>query len=244
MRVALISDVHGNLAALESILDALSPFDAVWHLGDIVGYGPDPVAVVRRLEAAGAIGVRGNHDSAAIGEIDTEWFNDAARAAVEWSARQLTPETTDWLAGNPQTRVEGEFTLAHGSPRDPLWEYLYSTSLARVNLASFSTPYCLVGHTHVPLAFRETIGSEDGAMEMIAPDDGTVLELDARRTILNPGGVGQPRDGDPRASGALLDTSARTVTWKRAAYAVAVTQRAMQVAGLPQRLIDRLDQGF
>lgn len=240
MRVALISDVHGNLAALESILDALSPFDAVWHLGDIVGYGPEPVAVIRRLEAEGAVGVRGNHDAAAIGEIDTEWFNDAARLAVEWSARQLTPETTDWLTGNPHTRVEGEFTLAHGSPRDPLWEYLYSTSLAQANLPSFSTPYCLVGHTHVPLAFRET----SGMVEMIAPDDGTVLELDARRTILNPGGVGQPRDGDPRASGALLDTSARTMTWRRAHYAVAVTQRAMQVAGLPQRLIDRLEQGF
>ncbi len=240
MRVALISDVHGNLAALESILDALSPFDAVWHLGDVVGYGPEPVGVVRRLEAEGALGVRGNHDAAAIGEIDTEWFNDAARLAVEWSARQLSPEATDWLAGNPHSRVEGEFTLAHGSPRDPLWEYLYSTSLARANLAAFSTPYCLVGHTHIPLAFRET----DGAVEMIAPEDGTVLELDARRTILNPGGVGQPRDGDPRASGALLDTSARTMTWRRAPYAVAVTQRAMQVAGLPQRLIDRLEQGF
>jgi len=240
MRVALISDVHGNLAALESILDALSPFDAVWHLGDVVGYGPEPVAVIRRLEAEGALGVRGNHDAAAVGEIDTEWFNDAARVAVEWSARQLTPEASDWLAGNPHTRVEGEFTLAHGSPRDPLWEYLYSTSLARANLPAFSTPYCLVGHTHVPLAFRET----SGTVEMIAPDDGTVLELDARRTILNPGGVGQPRDGDPRASGALLDTSARTMTWRRASYAVAATQRAMQIAGLPQRLIDRLEQGF
>ncbi|HXQ96164.1 MAG TPA: metallophosphoesterase family protein [Candidatus Acidoferrales bacterium] len=240
MRVALLSDVHGNLAALESILDALSPFDAIWHLGDVVGYGPDPVGVVQRLQREGALGVRGNHDAAAIGEIGTDLFNDAARRAVEWSAQRLTPAARRWLAGNPHTRVEGAFTLAHGSPRDPLWEYMFSTSLARTNLAAFSTPYCLVGHTHVPLAFRES----EGGMDVIVPRDGTVIELDDRRTILNPGGVGQPRDGDPRASGALLDTTAGTVMWRRTLYPVGVTQRAMRVAGLPQRLIDRLEQGF
>ncbi len=240
MRVALLSDVHGNLAALESILDVLSPFDAVWQLGDVVGYGPEPVGVVQRLQHEGALGVRGNHDAAAIGEISTDWFNDAARRAVEWSAQQLTPATRDWLAANPRTRVEGPFTLAHGSPRDPLWEYLFSTTLARANLAAFSTPYCLVGHTHVPLVFRES----EGGMEVIVPGDGTVMELDGRRAILNPGGVGQPRDGDPRASGALLDTTAGTVTWRRTPYAVGVTQQAMRTAGLPQRLVDRLEQGL
>ncbi len=240
MRVALISDIHGNLAALEAILDALAPFDAIWHLGDVVGYGPAPVEVIDRLEAAGAVGVQGNHDAAALGEIDTEWFNDAARVAVEWSARQLNDRARHWLAGNPLTRVDGDFTLAHGSPRDPLWEYLYSTSVARANLAAFATPYCLVGHTHVPLAFRETAGR----IEAILPQDGTTLVLDARRTIINPGGVGQPRDGDPRAAGALLDTGSGTVTWRRAPYAIAVTQQAMRAAGLPQRLIDRLDLGL
>ncbi len=240
MRVALISDVHGNLSALEAVLSALEPFDAVWQLGDVVGYGPEPVAVIRRLQSAAAAGVRGNHDAAAIGEISTDWFNDAARTAVEWTAGQLTPAASEWLGANPQTKVEGDFTLAHGSPRDPLWEYLFSASLARANLGAFATPYCLVGHTHVPVAFREV----DGGMEAIVPRDGTILELDGRRVIVNPGGVGQPRDGDPRASGALLDTGAMTVTWRRVPYQIAATQQAMRTAGLPQRLIDRLEQGF
>ncbi|MDA8203365.1 MAG: metallophosphoesterase family protein [Chloroflexi bacterium] len=240
MRIALISDVHGNLAALDAVLSALEPFDAVWQLGDVVGYGPEPVAVIRRLQSAGAVGVRGNHDAAALGEISTEWFNDAARTAVEWTTGQLTPAAVEWLASNPRSRVEGDFTFAHGSPRDPLWEYLFSTSLARANVDAFTSPYCLVGHTHVPVAFRET----DGRIEAIVPRDGTVLELDGRRAILNPGGVGQPRDGDPRAAAALLDTDARTVTWRRVPYQISVTQQAMRAAGLPQRLIDRLEQGF
>ncbi len=240
MRIALISDVHSNLPALESVLDALAPFDAVWQLGDVVGYGPDPVAVIERLRAIGATGVRGNHDAAVIGEIGTDWFNDAAREAVEWTTGRMTSSASDWLAQNPHTRVEGAFTLAHGSPRDPLWEYLFSTSIARANLGAFATPYCLVGHTHVPVAFRE---SGDG-VEAIVPRDGTVLELDGRRTILNPGGVGQPRDGDARAAAALLDTGAGTVTWRRVPYPIATTQQAMRTAGLPSRLIERLERGF
>jgi len=240
MRVALISDVHGNLEALDAVIDALSPFDSLWQLGDVVGYGPRPVEVVERLEAAGATGVRGNHDAAALGEIGTEWFNDAARVAVEWAARQLTQPAARWLAGNPHSRVEGDFTLVHGSPRDPLWEYVYSTALARANLPSFTTPYCLVGHTHVPVAFLEG----DGRIEALVPDDGTTLRLDARRAIVNPGGVGQPRDGDPRASGAILDTTDRTITWRRVPYPISATQDAMRAAGLPKRLIDRLDLGL
>jgi diadenosine tetraphosphatase ApaH/serine/threonine PP2A family protein phosphatase len=240
VRVALISDVHGNLAALEAVLDALAPFDAVWHLGDIVGYGPQPVEVISRLEAEGALGVRGNHDAAALGEIGTDWFNDAARVAIEWCAGRITDASRDWLGANPHTRVVDEFTLAHGSPRDPLWEYLYSTGLARANLDAFETPYCLVGHTHVPLVFRES----DGRIETIVPRDGTTIELDDRRAIVNPGGVGQPRDGDPRAAAAILDTEARTVSWRRVTYPIQATQQAMRDVGLPQRLISRLELGL
>lgn len=240
MRVALISDVHGNLPALDAILGALAPFDAVWQMGDVVGYGPHPVEVIQRLQSLGALGVRGNHDAAAIGEIGTEWFNDAARIAVEWSARQLTDGASRWLETLPRSRVEGEFTIVHGSPRDPLWEYLYSTSVARANFDAFETPCCLVGHTHVPLVFRAL----DDRVETILPQDGTVLALDRRRVIVNPGGVGQPRDGDPRASGALLDTTSGTITWRRVPYPIAATQEAMRRAGLPQRLVDRLDLGL
>src|ERR671919_97394 len=119
MRVAVLSDVHGNLPALEAVLVALKPYDAVWQLGDIVGYGPQPDEVVARLAAEHAVGVRGNHDSAAIGLLDTDSFNDDARAAVEWTAARITPATREWLNALPLRSVDGPFTLVHGSPRDP-----------------------------------------------------------------------------------------------------------------------------
>src|SRR5688500_7198076 len=125
MRIAVLSDVHGNLLALEAVLEALKPYDAVWQLGDVVGYGPQPDEVVARLAAENATGVRGNHDSAAIGELDTNSFNDDARAAVEWTAARIKPETKRWLAALPLRNVEAPFTLVHGSPRDPTWEYVY-----------------------------------------------------------------------------------------------------------------------
>lgn len=240
MRIALLSDVHANLPALDAVLAALRPFDAVWQLGDVVGYGPHPVEVIDRLAGVGAIGVSGNHDAAAVGRIDTEWFNDDARTAVEWAAGRLTPTARRWLEGLPETRVEGDFTLAHGSPRDPTWEYVFSTSTAAENLRILASPYCVVGHTHVPAAFRAT----DERVESLAVSNAAELALDERRVIVNPGGVGQPRDGDPRACGAILDTGTRTVTWQRVAYPVAETQAAMRAAGLPPRLIERLAHGF
>ena len=148
MRLAVLSDIHSNLPALEAVLEAIGPFDQLWVLGDIVGYGPYPDAVVERLRDADALAVQGNHDAAALGRIPTGTFNDLAREAIEWTATAMTEANLDWLAELPEKRVEGDFTLAHGSPRDPLWEYLFSVPAARVNLAAFDTPYCLVGHTH------------------------------------------------------------------------------------------------
>jgi len=130
VRVAVLSDIHSNGPALEAVLAALPEVDAIWQLGDIVGYGPHPVGVISRLSSQGAGGVRGNHDAAALGEIDTEWFNDDARAAVEWSGAQLTPTARTWLTALPTTRREGEFTLAHASPRDPVWEYVLGPDAA------------------------------------------------------------------------------------------------------------------
>jgi diadenosine tetraphosphatase ApaH/serine/threonine PP2A family protein phosphatase len=239
MRIAVLSDIHGNLPALEAVLAALTPFEAVWQLGDIVGYGPEPDEVVARLSDAGAIGVRGNHDAAAIGELDTASFNPDARAAVLWTAGLISGTTRSWLTALPLTVVQGDFTLAHGSPRDPIWEYLLTTPAARANLALLSTPHALVGHTHVPLVFRE----EDGMIETLAPSHGSTLQLDGRRTLINPGSVGQPRDGDPRASAAIIDTDSRVVEWHRVAYDVATTQARMRAAGLPRRLVDRLERG-
>jgi diadenosine tetraphosphatase ApaH/serine/threonine PP2A family protein phosphatase len=239
MRIAVLSDIHGNVPALEAVLAALRPFDAIWQLGDNVGYGPEPDDVVTRMRAAGAKGVRGNHDAAAIGELATVSFNPDARAAVLWTAGVITDATRAWLRALPETVTEGAFTLAHGSPRDPIWEYVLTTPAARANLAVMTTEHAFIGHTHVPLVFRE----DDGLVETLAPSDGSILELDGRRTLLNPGSVGQPRDGDPRASAALLDTDAGTVEWRRVAYDIATTQARMRAVGLPRRLVERLDHG-
>jgi predicted phosphodiesterase len=240
MRICVVSDVHSNLPALEAMLDAAAPYDAIWHLGDIVGYGPQPNEVIARLVAESAVGVRGNHDAAAIEQLSAEAFNDDAREAIEWTAEHLDESSRGWLAGLPERlEIEG-FTLVHGSPRDPTWEYVFSSSTARGNLAAFGTLHCLLGHTHVPLCFR----FEGRRMETFVPN-GSPLELDPRRrSLINPGSVGQPRDGDPRASAMVLNTDAGTVEWRRVDYDIAAVQRLMRAAGLPPRLARRLELGL
>jgi predicted phosphodiesterase len=241
MRIAVISDIHSNLRALEAVLGAVGEVDAIWHLGDIVGYGPEPQAVVERLRAVGATGVRGNHDDAGGGGSSIEFFNPDGVRAMEWTRANIDEETRLYLAGLPERRVPDglDFTLAHGSPTDPIWEYLDSPEAAQANLAAFGTPYCLVGHTHVPRVFRES----RGRMKMSAVDGETILELDGRRMILNPGSVGQPRDGDPRSSYMLIDTAAGHAAWHRVEYDVAATQAAIVAAGLPLHLARRLSSG-
>lgn len=240
MRVAVLSDIHANLVALDAVLGALGSVDAVWHLGDVVGYGPDPDGVVERLASVGAIGVKGNHDAAACGGDEIEWFNPDARAAMEWTRRAISPATRDWLDGQPSTRSEGDFTLVHGSPRDPVWEYVTSVAVARANLAVLQTRYGLHGHTHVPIAFRE----DGGRIDVISPAPGSELALDHASLLLNPGSVGQPRDGDPTASWLVIDTEAGHCRWDRAAYDVAAVQAAMTAQALPARLVGRLSHGI
>jgi predicted phosphodiesterase len=239
MRVLVVSDVHANLPALEAVLAAATPYDAIWHLGDIVGYGPQPNEVVARLAAEGAVGVRGNHDSAAVGALPTDAFNDDARLAVEWTAAQLEEPARRWLTDLPRLLERDDYTLVHGSPRDPDWEYVFSSATARGNLASFATRYCLVGHTHVPLAFR----CGETGIERLAPGRAP-LRLDERRLVLNPGSVGQPRDGDPRASAMVLDPAAGTAEWLRVEYPVGAVQSMIAAAGLPRRLAARLSLGM
>lgn len=239
MRLALLSDIHANLVALDAVLAAVGTVDGIRVLGDIVGYGPEPDAVVDRLRAAGATGVLGNHDLVAVGRLGPELFNRDARLAIEWTRDRIAPATRDWLAALPDRSTEGSFTLVHGSPRDPTWEYILDERIAAENLAAFESPYCLFGHTHLPAAFRAT---ERGVVGGAAATDAQV-RLDARRALLNPGSVGQPRDGDPAAAWALLDTDAGTMTWRRTPYEIGLTQRAMMLAGLPPRLIVRLSVG-
>jgi predicted phosphodiesterase len=241
VRIAVVSDIHSNIYALEAVLGDLGSVDAVWHLGDIVGYGPEPQGVVDRLREAGAIGVRGNHDDAAGGGDSIEYFNPDGFTAMEWTRTRIDEPTRRYLAGLPERLVpEGsDFTLSHGSPSDPIWEYLDSPEAARSNLAAFETRYCLVGHTHVPLAFRET----RTWMDVMTVDSGARLVLDQRRLILNPGSVGQPRDGDPRSSYLVIDTDAGHATWHRVEYDVKAAQAAIAVVGLPPHLARRLSAG-
>jgi diadenosine tetraphosphatase ApaH/serine/threonine PP2A family protein phosphatase len=241
VRIAVLSDIHSNLVALDAVLASIGSVDAIWHLGDVVGYGPDPDGVVERLAGIGALGVRGNHDTAvAVDPAILDWFNTDARTAAEWTARTISTSTRSWLAGLPTTRVEAGTMLVHGSPRDPLWEYVTSTPVARANLAAMRTPLGLHGHTHVPICFRD----DDGRIETISPTDGSLLGLDGRRALVNPGSVGQPRDGNPLSSYLILDTETKRCTWHRVAYDIPAVQTAMKRAGLPPRLVARLSVGI
>ncbi len=240
MRVAVLSDIHANLAALDAVLTAAGAVDAVWQLGDVVGYGPDPDGVVARLAGVGAIGVAGNHDLAALGGSEIEWFNPDARAAIEWTRGRIDDATRAWLAALPTTHRAADMTLVHGSPRDPIWEYVTSVPVARANLAVLETPVGLHGHTHLPMAWAD----RDGRIDAIAPGPGSSFRLDGRPALLNPGSVGQPRDGDPTASWLEIDTDAGVATWRRVAYDIEAVRSAMLDAGLPGRLADRLRVGL
>jgi len=239
MRVAVLSDIHANLVALDAVIASLGSIDAIWQLGDVVGYGPEPDAVVDRLHALGAVGVRGNHDAAAVGLIDIDWFNPDARAAMEWTRRRIGEPTRAWLAALPEHRVEGEFSLVHGSPRDPTWEYILSRSVARANLDVLGTSIGLFGHTHLPIVWSE----RDGRIDPVSPAVGSTFGLAGEHALVNPGSVGQPRDGDPRASWLELDLDAGSVSWHRVPYDVGHVQAAIVDAGLPRRLADRLSHG-
>jgi diadenosine tetraphosphatase ApaH/serine/threonine PP2A family protein phosphatase len=246
MRVLVISDVHANLAALEAVLEEANRvgYDAVWCLGDTVGYGPEPDACVSRIRDLGAMTVVGNHDWAVLGHMDLEDFNPEARRAVEWTREHLNAENLAWLSSLPsQPLVNGEFTLTHGSPRDPVWEYILYPSTARANFDHFATSFCLVGHTHVPVLYVQQKG--DSTVRVLAPAVSRPIEIrDGWRLILNPGSIGQPRDSDPRAAYAILDTAAATWEVRRVPYPVEVTQAHMRTAGLPERLINRLAFGW
>jgi diadenosine tetraphosphatase ApaH/serine/threonine PP2A family protein phosphatase len=248
MRIAIVSDVHANLAALEAVLrhaEAACAISAIWCLGDTVGYGPQPSECVARLRELGATLVAGNHDRAATGQMGVEEFNTDAATAALWTRDHLEEDTAAYLDSLPEVTQDPqrEFTLVHGTLRWPLWEYLYSYEAARAHLERQETPFSLVGHTHVPMLAAEGAEFEHGC-EMYYLEDGQSVPLpDDRKIVLNPGGVGQPRDGDPRAAYALYDADARTVTVHRVEYDIGATQALMETAGLPRRLIDRLSVG-
>ena len=241
MRAAIVADIHANLAAFEAVLrhaEAEGSLDAIWCLGDTVGYGPQPnecLALLRRYEGRA---VAGNHDLAACGRMGTDEFNAAAAQAARWTEEQLSDTSRSYLQALPLVVDEGDFTLVHGSLRWPEWEYLLSSEQAQGHFELQRTSYGFVGHTHLPLVCR------DAAPPTLRPAaDGERVELGAERLVFNPGSVGQPRDGDPRAGYALYDGDASAVSFHRVEYDIVATQRAMEVADLPRWLSERLSEG-
>jgi diadenosine tetraphosphatase ApaH/serine/threonine PP2A family protein phosphatase len=237
----IISDIHANLAALEAVLDDAPHFDEVWCLGDLVGYGPKPNQCIQRVRGLPQTSLAGNHDWAALGKLDLNSFNAIARAANEWTQRQLTSSSLTYLNGLASSLQRDEFTLAHASPREPVWEYIMDARTAYQNFEHFSTSFCLVGHTHIPVLFE--LDAERNRCQALLPPFPEPVKLGTRRAIINAGSVGQPRDGDPRAAYGVLDTDEMTFEFRRVSYPIRITQERMRAQGLPQRLIDRLQVG-
>lgn len=248
MRVLVISDIHGNLEALDTVLEFARQeggFDEIWCLGDVVGYGPNPNECVARLREFKHVCVLGNHDAAALGRVNVEDFNPDAQQAILWTQRTLNAATRAYLEGLPERLVIGDYTLVHGSPRDPVWEYILHPTTAHVQFQHFDTPVCLVGHTHVPAIYHHFTSNGRQVTAWHYPEPGDVYTFhDPDRWIANPGSVGQPRDQDPRAACALLDVEERRWAYYRIPYNIERTQYLMQQAGLPHRLIVRLAYGW
>ncbi|MCH7738182.1 MAG: metallophosphoesterase family protein [Chloroflexi bacterium] len=246
MRALILSDIHANLEALEAVFaDAQDRggFDVIWCLGDTVGYGPDPGACVDRIREFDLVAVAGNHDHAAVGLIDAHDFNAAAKAAAEWTAGQIDAGQREFITSLPMVSVQDPFTLVHGSLRDPIVEYLLDRDSASGTLALMETAYCLVGHSHIPFLCCEVDGNPQFPEFVDFPEDAPVV-LDGERRIINPGGVGQPRDRDPRPSYAVYDSEEAIIKRHRVTYDIAKTQEKMKAADLPERLIERLDHGL
>jgi len=242
MRILVISDIHANLTALETVLSAAGSFDAAWCLGDLVGYGPDPNECIQRVQALpNLVCILGNHDAASLNHIGVTAFNPEARQAIYWTQRALTEQSRIFLANRPEIVVMGEVTLAHGSPRQPVWEYVMDTYVATQNFAYFETAYCFIGHTHLPLCYVLQQGEQTAVAAPPEPDSISGL---LPRTIINPGSVGQPRDRDPRASFAIYDSEAQTWEYRRVAFDVRDVQERMIAARLPERHILRLEGGW
>ena len=242
MKTLIISDIHANITALDAVLNAAESFDSVWVLGDLVGYGPDPNECVDRIKTLpNVVCLMGNHDAATLGRLDIHSFNPAAQISVQWTQRKITPENIAYLQGLPESVQLDDITLAHGSPREPIWEYLLDTRNATENFDYFQTPYCFVGHTHLPLSFSLHDGDTYATLDVMKAEVETFL---VPRAIINPGSVGQPRDRDPRASYMLLDFDAKVVINHRVSYDVQAVQDRMRKENLPVRHIERLSEGW
>jgi len=242
MRVLIVSDVHSNIEAFQSVVHDASNrggFDKIWSLGDLVGYGPDPLACLDLLVEHPHIAIAGNHDLGAVGEITLDDFNQHAADANRWTASILTEKWVNFIKSQQQKIEIDEFTLVHGSPRNPIWEYVTTEEIAAANFTYFDTYWCLLGHSHIAFICRPE-GNSARFSEF--PIDSPVLLTD-EAVIINPGSVGQPRDGDPRASYAVYDSDGPYITHYRVEYDIETVQRKMRETSLPEILIDRLPLG-
>jgi predicted phosphodiesterase len=240
MRILIISDIHSNLTALQTVLDSAGRYDAVWCLGDLVGYGPDPNECIEKVRSLPNLKcVLGNHDAAVLGKMDQETFNHEAGLAISWTRRVINSESHNFLAGLAETDVSGEVTLAHGSPRNPVWEYLMDYPTALQAFPFFETRLCFVGHTHVPALWEQDPGERTPTLV----HDYLRMNVSGR-CILNPGSVGQPRDHDRRASFALFDPTQSTWELRRVEYDIASVQARVKKTSLPWRNALRLNEGW
>jgi predicted phosphodiesterase len=242
MKVAVISDIHGNRHAFEATLEAIAASDAaeLWCLGDLVGYGAEPDACVELARRHAAVCLAGNHDMAVTGEIPLDEFSRGASLAAQWTREVIAPENLAFLKGLRPQGEEDHVGLYHASPRDPVWEYVLSALLAELCLDRQPHRVCLVGHSHVALSFVRW----EGELATGEPRrEGARLDLAVGEWLLNPGSVGQPRDGDPRASWLLLDLDGMTALFHRADYDIAGAAAAIRAARLPDSLAERLEYG-
>jgi diadenosine tetraphosphatase ApaH/serine/threonine PP2A family protein phosphatase len=242
VRTAVFSDIHANLHALEAVLAEIDgeSVDQLWCLGDLVGYGPRPNECVELVRRRATLSLCGNHDLAVLGSIDIAEFSGDAAQAAHWTREVLGEAQRSWLAGLAPTAERDGAQLFHGSPRDPIWDYVLSEDVAYSSLAATTAPLVLVGHSHVALALGWDGATMTGGL---APFETTAV-LPDRRWLLNPGSVGQPRDGDPRAAWLLLDTDAGRASFRRVEYPIEQTQAEMAEADLPPALADRLAHGI
>jgi len=242
MSILVISDIHANLAALQAVLQEAGKVDAVWCLGDLIGYGPNPNECIELIrEQPELVCLLGNHDAACIGELNVATFNREARMAVEWTQSVLTKENNQFLRERPKIVVIDRVTLAHGSPREPVYEYILDIRSAAENFDFFETDFCFIGHSHLPLLFTKK--SDEAKVSLTFPQQNQIIQLKPR-SIVNPGSVGQPRDRDRRAAFAIFDPADTTWVHRRAEYDIQATQEDMRTANLPNRHIERLNGGW
>jgi len=245
MRYLVLSDVHANLFALQAVLEhAQGRYDHAWFLGDAVGYGPHPNECIELLNDLRCLGVAGNHDWAVLGRLGFEHFNVYAIHVLEWTRNVITPSHMRFLESLSEKIIAAEhFTLVHGSPRHPIWEYVLNKLDATIAFQHLATRYGFVGHTHTPVIFQSasTPGELCRAIPLFA--DVSTRTLPEGSLIINPGSVGQPRDGDPRASYMILDTEEHTLEHFRVDYPIERTQEAMLELDFPITLIYRLSIG-